>query len=229
MFYDVTCFFIGIFARLFFPLRIIGSENIPEEGGVIIAANHLSYLDIPLLGYSINKTRQRHADFMAKKELFAIPVIGFLFQKLSSFPIDREKVDRAGLREAVKRLRSGRMVAIYPEGTRSRDGRLHAGKPGVGMIVRMSGKKVVPAAIQGTDKALPPGRWLAKPTPVTIKFGRPLDFCDVGKGGKGGKEGNERESAEQITKVIMDSIAVLAESLSTPSSHPPSQPPLPPR
>ena len=228
MFYDVTCFFIGIFARLFFPLRIIGSENIPEEGGVIIAANHLSYLDIPLLGYSINKTRRRHADFMAKKELFAIPVIGFLFQKLSIFPIDREKVDRAGLREAVKRLRSGRMVAIYPEGTRSRDGRLHAGKLGVGMIVRMSGKKVVPAAIQGTDKALPPGRWLAKPTPVTIKFGRPLDFCDIGKGGKGGKggkEGNEKESAEQITKVIMDSIAVLAESLSTPPSHPP----LPPR
>ena len=224
MFYDVTCFFIGIFARLFFPLRIIGSENIPEEGGVIIAANHLSYLDIPLLGYSINKTRRRHADFMAKKELFAIPVIGFLFQKLSSFPIDREKVDRAGLREAVKRLRSGRMVAIYPEGTRSRDGRLHAGKLGVGMIVRMSGKKVVPAAIQGTDKALPPGRWLAKPTPVTIKFGRPLDFCDIGKGGKGGKggkEGNEKESAEQITKVIMDTIAELAKSLATPPPNPP--------
>src|SRR3989304_10612017 len=207
MFYDVTCFFIGIFARLLFPLRIIGSENIPEEGGVIIAANHLSYLDIPLLGYSINRTRRRHADFMAKKELFAIPVIGFLFQKLSSFPIDREKVDRAGLREAVKRLRSGRMIAIYPEGTRSRDGRLHAGKPGVGMVVRMSGKKVVPVVIQGTDKALPPGRWLARPNPVTDNFGRPLDFGDIGSGGSGG---NEREGAEQITKVIMDHIAGVA-------------------
>src|SRR3990170_315848 len=222
MFYDITCFFIGIFSRLFFPLRIIGSENIPEEGGVIIAANHLSYLDIPLLGYSINKTTRRHADFMAKKELFAVSILGFLFRKLSSFPIDREKVDRAGLREAVKRLQSGRMVAIYPEGTRSRDGRLHAGKPGVGMIVRMSGKKVVPAAIQGTDKALPPGRWLARPNPVTIKFGRPLDFCDIGKGEN---EGNEKESAEQITKVIMDHIAELAESLSTPPPHPSPQPP----
>jgi len=222
MFYDITCLFIGIFARLFFRLRIIGSENIPEEGGVIIASNHLSYLDIPLLGYSINKTRRRHAEFMAKKELFAIPVIGFLFQKLSSFPIDREKVDRAGLREAVKRLRSERMVAIYPEGTRSRDGRLQAGKPGVGVIVRMSGKKVVPAAIQGTDKALPPGRWIVRPTPVTIKFGRPLDFGDIGKGEN---EGNEKESAEQITKVIMDHIAELAESLSTPPPHPSPQPP----
>lgn len=227
MFYDITCFFIGIFAHLFFPLRIIGSENIPEEGGVIIAANHLSYLDIPLLGYSINKTTRRHADFMAKKELFAVPILGFLFRKLSSFPIDREKVDRAGLREAVKRLRSGRMVAIYPEGTRSCDGRLHAGKPGVGMIVRMSGKKVVPAAIQGTDKALPPGRWLARPHPVTIKFGRPLDFGDIGSGGSGGnggKEGNEREGAEQITKVIMDHIAELAESLAIHSPPPPSSP-----
>ena len=224
MFYDITCFFIGIFSRLFFPLRIIGSEKIPKEGGVIIAANHLSYLDIPLLGYSINKTTRRHADFMAKKELFAVSILGFLFRKLSSFPIDREKVDRAGLREAVKRLQSGRMVAIYPEGTRSRDGRLHAGKPGVGMIVRMSGKKVVPAAIQGTDKALPPGRWLARPNPVTIKFGRPLDFGDIKSGESGGKEGNEREGAEQITKVIMDNIAELAESLAIHPPHPPKSP-----
>lgn len=214
MFYDITCLFIGIFARLVFRLRIIGSENIPEEGGVIIASNHLSNLDIPLLGYSINRTRGRHAEFMAKKELFAIPILGFLFRKLESFPIDREKVDRGGLREAVKRLRSGRMIAIYPEGTRSRDGQLQAGKPGIGVIVRMSGKKVVPVAIHGTGKALPPGRWIAKPVRVTIKFGRPLDF---GEPEKEGSE-NEKESPEQITKVIMEHIAELLD--------PPLSPPL---
>lgn len=201
MFYAIVCFLISIFSPVF-SLRIIGRENIPREGGVIIASNHMSYLDIPLLGYSMFTTGRR-ADFMAKKELFSIPVLGFLLRMLGGFPIDRAKYDRVALREAVKRLKAGNMVVIYPEGTRSIDGRLQSGKSGVGLIVKMSSKKVIPVGIKGTDKALPVGKWLPKPYPVTITFGEPLDFSNMME------KNDEKSNAEEITDTIMGNIAAL--------------------
>ena len=140
---------------------------------------------------------------MAKKELFSIPVLGFLLRMLGGFPVDRAKYDRIALREAVKRLKAGNMVVIYPEGTRSIDGRLQPGKPGVGLIVKMSSKKVIPVAIKGTDKALPVGKWLPKPYPVTIIFGEPLDFSNMME------KNDEKSNAEKITNTIMDNIAAL--------------------
>jgi len=202
IFYSIVVFIISIFARFFFRLKISGAENIPLQGGVIIAANHISYLDIPLLSYSIN----RHADFVGKKQLFTIPVLGSLFRLLGGIPIDRDKVDRTALREIVRRLNSGKIIVIYPEGTRSPDGRLQPGKPGVGFIVRMSGKKVVPTAISGTDKAMPSGSWFIRPRPVTIRFGKPLDFS-IGSGFL------TRQGADsRITEEIMGKIADLLEA-----------------
>lgn len=205
MFYFITCFLSGLVARIFLHIRLTGIENIPKDGGVIIAANHLSYLDIPLLGYSTYGIR-RDVDYMGKKELFAIPVIGYLLRRLGGFPVDREKLDRTAFREAIKRLKSGRVLIIYPEGRRSRDGRLQSGKPGVGMMVKMSGVKVIPAAIIGTDKALPPGSWMIKPTPVTIEFGKPLDFTGMGK------SSGEKGDIENITNIIMEGINTLIKS-----------------
>ncbi|MEK6560298.1 MAG: lysophospholipid acyltransferase family protein [Nitrospirota bacterium] len=195
IFYVIVIYFIAIFARLFFRVRVSGVENIPTSGGVIVAANHVSYLDIPLLAYSLI----RPANFIAKKELFTIPVLGTLLRLLGAIPIDREKIDRSALREITKKLNSGNVVVIYPEGTRSLNGKLQAGKPGVGFIVRMSGKKVVPAAIIGTDKAMPSGSWFLRPYPVTIRFGKPLDF-------------SEWKEDVKITKVVMDNIAGLLDS-----------------
>lgn len=198
MFYSFVCFLIGLFARTIFRIRIIGWENIPRTGGVIIAANHLSNLDIPLLAYSIG----RDADFMGKKELFSIPVIGTLLRMLGGFPVDREKLDRTALREAIKRLKMGKVLVIYPEGTRSIDGRLQPGKSGVGLIVRMSGFKVIPTAIIGTDRALPPGRWMIRPAAVTIKFGMPIDFSSMIE---------DKVDVEKITNVIMENISTLLD------------------
>ena len=195
IFYVIAIYFIAIFARLFFRIKVSGVENIPTSGGVIVAANHASYLDIPLLAYSLI----RHANFIAKKELCTIPVLGTLLRLLGAIPIDREKIDRPAIREIMKKLNSGNVVVIYPEGTRSLNGKLQAGKPGVGFIVRMSGKKVVPAAIIGTDKAMPSGSWFLRPYPVTIRFGKPLDF-------------SEWKEDVKITKVIMDNIAGLLDS-----------------
>jgi len=195
IFYIIVIYFISIFARLVFRVRVSGVENIPTSGGVIVAANHVSFLDIPLLAYSLI----RHANFIAKKELCTIPVAGTLLRLLGAIPIDREKIDRPAIREIIKKLNSGNVVVIYPEGTRSLNGKLQAGKPGVGFIVRLSGKKVVPAAIIGTDKAMPSGSWFLRPYPVTIRFGKPLDF-------------SEWKEDVKITKVIMDNIAGLLDS-----------------
>jgi len=199
MLYSIAYVFVAIISRIYFRLHITGRENIPKEGGVIIASNHLSYLDIPLLGYSIG----RRADYMGKRELFNIPIISYLLRTLGGFPIDRDKLDRAALKDAVKRLKSGRVIVVYPEGTRSRDSILQPGKPGVGIIVKMSGAKVVPAAIQGTDRAMPIGAWLIRPAKVTVKFGKPLDFNNLAK------SGNEKEGVEMITKTIMENISTL--------------------
>src|SRR4030066_1819462 len=159
MLYSIAVLIISIFARVFFRLKVSGVEKIPLSGGVIIAANHFSYLDIPLLSYGLN----RPANFGGKKQLFTIPIVGTLLRLLGAIPIDREKIDRSAIREIMKKLNSGNVVVIYPEGTRSLNGKLQAGKPGVGFIVRMSGKKVVPAAIIGTDKAMPSGGWILRP------------------------------------------------------------------
>ena len=201
-FYSFVCFLIGIFARTVFRFRIIGHENIPKAGGIIIASNHLSYLDIPLLGYSIG----RDADYMAKKELFSIPVLGLLIRILGGFPVDRERLDRSTIREAIKRLKSGRVLVIYPEGTRSPNGRLQPAKPGVGMIVRMSRAKVIPVAVTGTDKALPRGSWMVRRAHITIEFGKPIDFSSVIE------NTGEKGDIEKITKIIMDNISTLINS-----------------
>ena len=226
MLYTIAHVIISILAKLLFSLKVTGQENIPENGGVIIASNHLSYLDIPIMACSI----KRPVNFIGKRELFTVPLLGSLLRILGGLPIDREKIDRAALREIIKRLNAGSIIVIYPEGTRSLNGRLQPGKPGVGLFVRMSGKRVVPAAIQGTDKAMPAGSWLIRPAPVSIKFGRPLDFMEdqgsgvkgqgsrgmdmthdpcplylVSKGSSGEKEGTELT----ITNIIMDNIAAL--------------------
>ncbi len=200
--YQIARFLIFFFARFIFRLRVSGVENLPSSGGFIIASNHLSYLDIPLLGYSLG----RPAHYIAKKELFTIPVAGAILRLLGGIPIDRERIDRSSVKMIIKRLNDGNIVVIYPEGTRSIDGRLQPGKPGVGFMARMSGRQVVPAAITGTDRAMPSGSWIPRPYPVTITFGKPLDFSN--------KQSSltDRGGDARITKSIMDNISVLLEA-----------------
>lgn len=201
MLYSILHVLVSFLAKWFFRLKVIGVENIPEKEGIIIASNHLSYLDIPLLGCSV----KRHLDFMGKKELFHIPALGYIFRILGGFPVDREKLDRSAMREAVRRLNKGRAIVIYPEGSRSRDGKLQSGKPGVGLIVKLSGKRVVPVAIRGTDKAMPVGSWFIRPARVSIRFGRPIDFSKLIKKEK------DKECIEKITEKIMEAIRRLNE------------------
>lgn len=201
MLYRIAHVVVSILAKVFFRLKVIGEENVPETGGVLVAANHNSYFDIPFLGCSL----RRQADNIAKSELFENRIVAFFFRALGGFPVRRGRVDRAAMHEAVERLKAGRLLAYYPEGTRSKDGRLQPAKSGVGLVVAQSGAVVVPAYIRGTG----PVRLFR---PVTVVFGKPLDFKGRAEGAE--KEGvNPKELYVTISQEIMGQIAQLERSI----------------
>lgn len=175
MFYSIVRWIFFFIARLFFKFKVFGGENIPKEGGIIIASNHISYLDIPFLGCGIC----RRVDFVGKSELFRNRVVGYIFKRLGAFPIRRGSTDRGAISEAVKRVREGRVIVIYPEGTRSKDGKLSDPKRGIGMVVALSGAIVIPSFILGTDRVLPRGARWVRFNPVRIYLGSPLDFSSL--------------------------------------------------
>lgn len=198
MLYAMAHAILRILGRFLFRLRIIGAEHIPKTGPVLIAPNHVSYLDIPLLGVMI----ARPLHFMGKPSLFR-GWVGRLYRALNGFPIERGSRARNGLMEAVNRLKQGHCVAMYPEGGRSLNGRLQEPMPGIGMIIAQSGAKVIPAYVAGTDKVLPVGAWMIRLHPVTVFIGEPIDFTEQIKKGEG------KELYLQISRTVMERIARL--------------------
>ncbi len=158
----------GIF-HTWFPVTVRGREHLPSTGGVIVAANHLSLLDVPLLGYAI----PRESRFPAKPELFANVLLARFLLSLGGFPIARGEGDRKALSFSEQVLRDGGVLGLFPEGTRSRDGSLRTFHRGVALLAMGAGVPIVPAAIAGTDVSLPPGTSLPRPARMTVTFGPP--------------------------------------------------------
>ncbi len=201
--YHAGCLLCYPLARLGFRLRVVGADRVPLTGGVLLAANHSSYLDIPMLGLGL----PRQADFMGKVELFRHPASGWLYRRLGAFAVDRGQRAREGLKEGVRRLRAGRLVVIFPEGGRSDDGRLRNGLPGIGYMVAESGCPVVPAYIAGAARALPAGSARVRFTPITVVIGEPIDFSnEIGEDGS-------RERYQAISDTVMDRIRDLAHRI----------------
>lgn len=170
---------LGPVLRLLFRPRVEGVENIPESGGALIASNHLAVLDSFLMPLMV----PRRVTFPAKREYFTEPgVKGWLkkafFSGAGQVPIDRSSgsAAQAALDTCVRLLSEGHLVGIYPEGTRSPDGRLYKGKTGMARMALQSRTPVVPVAMFGTDRANPIGSRVWYPAKVTIRFGKPLDF-----------------------------------------------------
>jgi 1-acyl-sn-glycerol-3-phosphate acyltransferase len=201
--YWVLWVLMRLIGRVLFQLRIAGQHFIPKQGGVLIAANHASYLDIPILGSAI----PRRACFLGRMDLFSGPVAAVM-RYLGWIPIRRERVDRKGFDEAIRRLRDGEAVVIYPEGGRSEDGQLRQGKPGIALLLAASGCPVIPALLEGTYEALPPGaRWI-RLRPIRVTFGPPMDFSarlrDL--------EGEELKAVyQEISQEVMENIAALGK------------------
>ncbi|MFI6144307.1 lysophospholipid acyltransferase family protein [Streptomyces sp. NPDC051109] len=198
---------LGPLLRLLFRPRIEGLENIPAEGAAIVAGNHLSFSDHFLMPAIL----KRRITFLAKAEYFTGPGVkgrltAFFFRSAGQIPVDRSGKDagQAALREGLGVLAKGELLGIYPEGTRSHDGRLYKGKVGVAAMALGAGVPVVPCAMVGTFEIQPPGQKIPKIRRVTIRFGEPLEFSRYA-----GMEG-ERAVLRAVTDEIMYAVLGLS-------------------
>ncbi len=160
--------------RILFRLRSHGVEKIPSDGAFLLAVNHCSFLDPVLAGISM----RRPLAFMARSTLFRPAPMAMALKGLNALPLDREGVGISGFRAVLDHLAKGGGVLVFPEGTRSRDGRLGRLKGGVLKLARMAGVPVVPAMVIGSDRALGRGHWIPRPVRVEIRFGDAIDFLD---------------------------------------------------
>ncbi|MES5823815.1 lysophospholipid acyltransferase family protein [Streptomyces sp. RG80] len=198
---------LGPLLRLVFRPRIEGLENVPATGAAIVAGNHLSFSDHFLMPAIL----KRRITFLAKKEYFTGPGVkgrltAFFFRSAGQIPVDRtgKEAGQAAIREGLGVLSKDELLGIYPEGTRSHDGRLYKGKVGVAVMALKAGVPVIPCAMIGTFEAQPPGKVIPNIHPVTIRFGEPLDFSRY--------EGMENEKA--ILRAITDEIIYAILNLS---------------
>ncbi|ARI55706.1 MULTISPECIES: lysophospholipid acyltransferase family protein [unclassified Streptomyces] len=208
MFYYVLKYVVlGPLLRVLFRPRIEGLENIPEEGAAIVAGNHLSFSDHFLMPAIL----KRRITFLAKAEYFTGPGIkgrltAFFFRSAGQIPVDRSGKDagRAAIREGLGVLGKGELLGIYPEGTRSHDGRLYKGKVGVAVMAITARVPVIPCAMVGTFEIQPPGQVVPKIKRVAIRFGEPLDFSRYA-----GME-NQKAAIRAVTDEIMYAILELS-------------------
>jgi 1-acyl-sn-glycerol-3-phosphate acyltransferase len=199
--------FIGPLIKLIFRPDAEGTENVPEEGGAILASNHLSYSDWLFMPLTI----PRRVTFVAKAEYFTTPGLkGWLqktfFSGAGQVPLDRSggRASEGAIATGLKILSAGELFGIYPEGTRSHDGRLYRGRTGVARIALESKVPVIPCAVIGTNVVAPPGKIYGRYTRPHIRFGRPLDFSRYQ-----GMEG-DRYVLRSITDEIMYEIMQLS-------------------
>lgn len=173
-FYYVSRIIIWVLLVLLTRCRVRGKENIPSQGPLLIVANHLNLVDPPILGVRLN----RKVVIMAKEELFRSPLSGYFMRGLGSFPVHRGRLDRKALRQAVQALAQGQALVMFPEGMRSRGGRLQRAFPGSALIARRSGAPILPIGITGTEK-IKGAAWLLRRPQITINVGHPFHLPPV--------------------------------------------------
>lgn len=189
MLLSIVRFLIKCFMYLVFRLRVHGRENFPKEGAVIVALNHRSYWDVPLVGSVL----PRQLTFMAKKELFDMPVLGAIIKWADAFPVARGKSDLGAIRAALAALRAEKAMAIFPEGRRVKQGEPHTAKAGVALIAEKAGAPILPVAISGRY------RFLSK---VDVYIGEPI-YVKPPEGGKLNAEELQAVS-DRLLKTILD-------------------------
>jgi len=193
--YSLIRIILLIFFKVFFRLEISGAENIPRSTAAIIAANHSSLWDPPVIGGCIS----RYIHFMAKEELFKNPIFSWIITQLKAFPVKRGAADRVAIRNAISLLESGELVGLFPEGTRSKTGQLGKAEPGVAMIAIKTGAPIIPTAVIGTGEVFSSKNFLPK---FKVKFGRPIKV-EKGK--------TDKEVLELISQSMMIEISRLLE------------------
>ncbi len=202
-FYWVGGWIVGVGLRVVGPCRVEGLEHLPRSGAFIVVANHVSDLDPLVLGWATGYRTRQVIHFMAKAEMRRWPVIGWLAANAGVFFVRRGEQDRAAQRTALGLLEQGRPVAIFPEGTRSRDASLAAARSGAALLAMRAGVPLVPVGISGTERLRPRGARLIKRSRITVRIGEPFRVAEQRDGRL------DRETLRGGTDRIMRQIATL--------------------
>ena len=189
----------------YFHWSISGAENVPLTGGVILASNHASFLDPPLVGSAL----PRDINYLARESLFRFPVVGAVLRSWNSVPVDRDGGGAAGLRAILERLLAGGAIILFPEGTRSPDGRLQKARSGIGLTVIKSNAPVVPVRVFGTFEAFGRNHKFPRPHHVAVKYGEPMHFEKLRAEAKDCSKPRLKEIYQEIADEIMAAIAKL--------------------
>lgn len=188
--------------RTYFGCRFYGADRVPATGPVVLAANHASFIDPPLIGAAARRT----INFLARDTLFSNPLVGAVLRSWEVVPVDRDGAGAAGLKAILDRLLRGSAILLFPEGTRTRDGRLQPARSGIGLTVIKSTCPVVPLRLFGTHEAFGRQHRWPRPRRVIVKFGQPMDFAalraEAGSCGKARVKQIYQEVADQLMAAI---------------------------
>ena len=181
-----------MFCILFFRLKVYGRENVPEEGAFILISNHQSFLDPLFCGVYL----KRPLFFLARDSLFANRFFGWLISSLNTIPVRRGEADLSAIKKVIEKLKQGNGVCLFPEATRSRDGRISAFKPGFGLLCRRGGAAVVPVVIDGAFECWPRHKKIFSPgSKIVVHYGECIKAEQV-------KEMTDKQLAENLTLTL---------------------------
>jgi 1-acyl-sn-glycerol-3-phosphate acyltransferase len=197
-------FFRFIYAT-YFHWRVFNAERVPCDGPVILASNHASYLDPPLVGSGL----KRGCNYLARDTLFRYPGVGALLRSWQAVPVDRDGGGAGGLRAILDRLLAGGVIILFPEGTRTQDGNLQPARSGIGLTVIKSSAPVVPVRVFGTFEAFGRSAGFPKPRRVMVKYGHPMAFNALRAEARACAKPRLKEIYHQVADEIMTEIAKL--------------------
>ena len=189
----------------YFRWRVFNAERVPLKGGVIIASNHASFLDPPLVGSGL----KRDINYLARESLFRYPGIGALLRSWNAVPVDRDGGGAKGLKIILNRLLDGNGIILFPEGTRTLDGKLQPAQSGLGLIVIKSTAPVVPVRVFGTFEAYGKNHKFPRPHRVMVKYGQPMNFEKLRAEAQTCDKMRLKEIYQQVADEIMAAIAKL--------------------
>lgn len=200
-------FFRAAFAT-YFRWKVFNPERVPLEGPVILASNHASYIDPPLVGAGVH----RQINFLARDNIFHVPILAAILRSWEVVPVDRDGGTGRGLKMILGRLEKGGAIILFPEGTRSRHGELNPARSGIGLTVIKSRAPVVPARVFGTHKAFGPHMFIPRPRRLMVKYGRPMFFESLRAEAATCSKQRVKEIYQQVADEIMAEVAKLEPS-----------------
>jgi 1-acyl-sn-glycerol-3-phosphate acyltransferase len=197
-------FFRGVFGT-YFRWKVFNPERVPLTGPVILASNHASYIDPPLVGAGV----RRQINFLARDTIFKVPILASILRSWAVVPVDRDGGTGRGLKMILDRLAAGGAIILFPEGTRSRHGELNPARSGIGLTVIKSEAPVVPARVFGTYAAYGAHKKLPRPRQLMVKYGRPMYFEKLRAEAKTCAKPRLKEIYQEIANEILAEIAKL--------------------